>query len=307
MSITVESTTDSAEAVVAATGDLAAKEAETKTLEVKPKEKAETAKESDLDSEESEESEAEESETSEETGEEVEDSSEKPKKKGGFKRRIEKLSSKLSAAEQEKEYWRQQALNAQSTKEAEHIEPVKAQASNRPDPNDFEEHDDYVEALTDWKLENKLSERDRKLQEDELKNSYQKQISTFQEKIQDFSKTVEDFDEAIQDVDDIPMSLVVKDIILESENGPELMYALAKNREEYERICSLNPLAAAREMGRFELKFLKQKSSEEKQQLKTTKAPKPLTPVHSGKSGKSMKSPEDMTFQEYKAWRESQP
>ena len=81
------------------------------------------------------------------------------------------------------------------------------------------------------------------------------------------------------------------------------MYQLAKNREEYERICKLSPLAAAREMGRFEAKL---QSSEAPTQAKTTtKAPPPLKPVNA-KASASVKDPDSLPYREWKAWREQQ-
>ena len=37
-------------------------------------------------------------------------------------------------------------------------------------------------------------------------------------------------------------SIAIQDIILNSENGPALMYELAKNKSDYERINRLNPI-----------------------------------------------------------------
>jgi hypothetical protein len=280
--IQVTSTTDSPEAVMAAVGNLAPKEeivVEETENETKGEEKPpETLEESEEEVEASEDDEPEE---------------ERPKKKGGFKRRIEKLNSKISQAEQEREYWRQQALKAQAQPQAK----PQATPEGKPSPENFESHDDYVEALTDWKLDQKLQAQSVKQRESQIKSEHQARVDAHINRVQAFAKNHEDFEEAMEDVDDIPISIAVQEIILESENGPELMYELAKNRKEFERICALPALAAARALGRFESKLSKQ------QETKTTKAPPPIRPVGSKSSSGVNKKPEDMDFQEYKRWR----
>lgn len=110
----------------------------------------------------------------------------------------------------------------------------------------------------------------------------------------------------MEDVDDIPMSLTVQEVILASDNGPELMYELAKNPEEYARICKLPAVQAARELGKFEARISSsQDTKKETKQLTKTKAPPPIKPVGS-KASSVTKSPDDMDFQEFKRWREAQ-
>lgn len=277
--IQIASTTDSNDAVMAATGQLAPKE---EVEIIAPDEKPEEPEESNDDN----------SEIDKENDEEEE---ERPKKKGGFKRRIEKLNSKISQAEQEREYWKQEALKAKQPDRSE------AKPEGKPSPGDFETHDDYVEALTDWKLDQKLQAQSAKQKESQIKSEQQARIQTHLDRIQSFVKEHEDFEETMMEVDDVPISIAVQELILESENGPELMYELAKNRKEFEKICKLSPLAAARAMGAFEAKLGKQT------QPKTTKAPPPIRPVGSKASAGVTKSPDEMDFQEYKRWRAQHP
>ena len=297
MSIQVESTTDTKEEIVAAMGGKqepsaeASSEQEVSQDEQQEVVESESGQEVDQDEKEAEESEtSEESEDTEEAEVEVE---KKPKPKRGFKRRIDKLNSKLSAAEQEKEYWRQQALANQSQEtEKESTIQQSDNENQKPSADDFETHEEFIEALSDWKVEQKLQARENASKERQIKLEKESKLTSFQEKVSDFSETVEDFNEVIEDVDDIVMSVAVQECLLESENGPELMYRLAKDPVEYKRICALSPVAAARAIGRFEAKFQKSEPSEvkPKEKIKTSNAPKPPKTLGSRASGGTKKT-----------------
>lgn len=229
------------------------------------------------------------------------DSLDKPKKKSGSQR----LKHRLQLEQQEKEYWKEQALKAGKPKEE---APKEQKAEGKPKAEQFDTHEDYVEALTEWKLDQREKEREAKAKESQTKTEHQKQVERFQKGVSEFKAKHADFDEVMDDVDDIPMSLAMQSVFLESENGPELAYELAKNREEYERISKLGPLAAAKEIGKLEAKLAKeaQVQSEEKE-IKTTKAPKPIEPV--GKAAGTVRRSifdKDLSFSDYERLRREQ-
>ena len=287
MSIKIESTTDNEETVTAASGDAPQKPVE-ETPETPDKDaaSAEDAEENTEEADASDNDETDAEEGSEGDEEESESKEAKPKKVGGYQRKINKLTKKAAEALQEKEYWRQEALKAQKQPVAEKSEEKPQATSDKPLADNFETHEDYVEALTDWKLEQKLSEREAKAKETQAKTEHQSQIEAHIAKVNEFKATVDDFDDVIEDVEDIPMSLAVQDAILTSDNGPELMYQLAKNPDEYRRICQLPAMQAARAIGRFESRIQKESPAESPaKQPKTTKAPPPLKPVGKASSG----------------------
>lgn len=300
MSINIVSTTDSAEAVTAAMGDLTPKGSEENKSAPAPK-ADEKAAASEATTEEPEETESE-AETDEEgEGEEPEA---KPKR-SGFKRRIDKLNAKLSAKDQEVEHWKTQALKNQKPETAKE-EIQKPVLEGKPQKDSFESHEAYVEALTDWKVDQKLKDAEVKKNQTDAKTEHQKQVETHVAKVRTFAEAHDDFDELIESIDDVPMSLTVQELILSSDNGPELMYELAKDRKEYERICKLPAIAAAREMGKFESRIKKTETTEEK--IVTPKAPPPLKPVGSNKSGAVKKSLDDenLSQRDWERLREEQ-
>lgn len=303
MSVTIEST-DTPEQVLAAIGNASAKESKEKPVAASEQsEKAETAddsgasenelaeaKASDLDSEEE--------EHENEEGSKDEDKPKKPLK--GFKKRIDKLSKRLSQTESDVQYWKQEALKNQKQPEAKPEPKAEVIAEGKPKAGDFDTHEEYVEKLAEWKSDQRWKENENKQREAQFKTEQQKLVSSYQAKMKALKDEHKDADDIIESVSDILVPPVVQQILLESENGHQLSYELAKNRDEFERICKLSPIAAARELGKFEAGLKPSKASE---QIKTTKAPAPISPVGS-KGSNSSKNPDEMDFQAFKKWRE---
>lgn len=296
MSVKVESTTDTAEDVMAAQGNLSQNvEVEKKPASEKTDEKELSASEVDTSSDD---------ETDEIDGDENEpqDTENKPKKKkGGFKRRIDKLNTRLSEREKELAYWREQAMSAKPIQQKEESVQKVESKSDRPDPDNFETVADYTEALTEWKLE----QRDKQAKETELKSKQQKEIEAHNKRVEAFAREQDDFWDVIEDVDDIQASAPLQQLILESDIGPQLMYEIASNRAEFERLNSLGALSLAREIGKLEAKLSTSKEAYQTETKKPTKAPAPLKTVGNKSSGTSTKSPDEMDFHEYKKWRQA--
>jgi uncharacterized protein YozE (UPF0346 family) len=313
MSILVTSTTDSKEAVSAANGDLAQKNEEVKSQSASVEATDEITEESDA-SEETEELEASQNDEESQDEDQSKEADEKPKKKGGFQKRIDKMTKRLSAKEQEAEYWKAEALKQKTAdapkKEVESI--AKVEAGGKPSADDFESHEAYVEALTDWKIEQREAKKEQAQKQEQAKSAYQKQIDEHNKRVVEFQKEASDYKEVVQDFieehGDIKFSLALEESIISSENGPALVYELLKNKEELDRINSLHPLVAAREIGKLEARLAKASESSEKKEIKTTKAPKPLTPVGTKSSGAGKKSifDPDLSQREYEAIRDKE-
>lgn len=303
MTIKIDSTTDSQEAVLAALGKMApAEKVEDQTSESSQEQDENKTEESET-SEKKSVVEDEETETADESEEEEsKDDTSKPKKKGGFKKRIERFQKQLSEKDQELAYWKDKALQGSKGDKPEQKPEIEAKSEAKPKVDDFDSIEEYTEALTDWKISQKQKEFERKEIETKAKAEFKNQFDSFQSKVAEFSKTQDDFNEVIEDVDDIPLSVGLQESILTSDVGPQVMYELAKNREELERINRLSPIAQAREIGKIEARLSGKPS--DKKEAKVSKAPAPVSPVGTKGSLKTTKSPDEMTFQEYKKWRE---
>lgn len=316
MSITVESTTDDNDAVMAATGNLAQKES-VKDQEAVSQESDDENNTEDSDTSEeitddqetvtdddSEDSDEDDSDDSEEKEEDDDKKSKGKKRKGGYKRKIAKL-------QQEAEYWREQALKENQTGQEKEVEREipKAEFSDKPNPDNFETVEDYYDALTDWKVDQRFKKQAEKEQLTKAQAEYQRAVQTHAERINEFKKTHSNFDEVVQEgFAGATISAGLEAAILESDLSAELVYELAQNPDEFDRLNSLPPVRMAKALGRMEARLEKSSSEKnEKPKIKTSKAPRPISAIKSkGNATSSAKNPDEMTYQEYKKWRESQ-
>jgi hypothetical protein len=252
-------------------------------------------------------------ETEEEEGDELEaseDASEESKKdkpkKGGFQRRIDKLNGKLAEERRAREALEARLAGYQPKQDEPKVVET-AKQEGKPSPEAFETHAEYVEALTDWKIEQRESKAKQEAEKSRLMSEQEKVFSSHQERVKSFAEKHDDFQEALESVDDIKPSSALVELLVTSENGPELMYELSKNREEYERIAKLSPLAAARAMGQLEARLSKPSEEPKKEIKKLTSAPKPIEPVGRGTAtlSKSLNDP-TISFAEYEALRNKQ-
>jgi hypothetical protein len=260
--------------------------------------------------EETEEEESESENDGDESDEETESKeadSDKPKRKSGSQRRkerAERAEARVAALEERLARFE----NAGSEKQAPEVETQKAEPAGKPDPEQYETHTEYVEALTDWKIEQKeiaRKESDRKAQ---FEAEQKKQIETHFAREKAFMEKTPDYAEVVKEVNYFKnASPTLEAIIVRAENGPELMYELAKDPDVYERINKLGPIDAAMEIGMIKKEISQRSSEKPKEELKKiTKAPKPIEPV--GSSGKTAvtKDPEHMSQTEYEQWRRGQ-
>lgn len=300
MSIKVESTTDSKEAVDKINGINSKSEADKKTS---------ASNETDLDESNSDDSETSENDleslesTDDDEQESMDDSkSDKPKKKGGFQKKINKLTAKLTALEQ-RALAAEAALLARQEPAVKDDKKTEIKKDGRPNPDDFDTNADYIDALTDWKLEQSKAKEKAENEKNQAKTEAQKRAEGFQSKINEFKKEHTDFDEVIEACE-VDLSKDLQSMILESDLAPQIMYDLADKPEEIERLNKLKGLHLAKALGVLEDRLTKESESK-KEKPKTSKAPTPITPVGSKGASKLTKHPDDMTYQEYKEYMAS--
>jgi hypothetical protein len=230
----------------------------------------------------------------------------KPKKKGGFQKRIDKITKEREAARLEARLLQEELIRERAAKKAtepktEAVDTKKATTSDgRPDPEQYKTAAEYFEALTDWKVEQNEKAKEFKRKAEMAKQEQEKTLAGFREKTKEFKKSTTDFDEVLAAVDHIPLTPVMQDLIINSDNGHQILYELAKDPDVYEQVMKLSPIMAAKEMGRREAR-LAVKSSDEPTETKTTKAPPPIKPVTKS-TAVSTKNPGEMSYQEYLDW-----
>lgn len=238
-------------------------------------------------------------------GEELDENGEPKKKMGGFQKRIQKLTTRLAAQEEEIARLRAGA-SAPAPQQATLTEPQP------PDENSFNSYTEYKAAerkyiadLADYKAEVKLQARD-KAREQESEAAKAKERET--EAQTNWTKQLEAAHAAHPDLEDLleedlPATPAMMQTIVASAYGGEMLHHLASHPEECRRIASLTPHGQQVALGRIEDEISARKPNTEPQK-RTTSAPPPLQPLKG--SGTVAKDPSKQSDEEWYRTRQAQ-
>lgn len=211
---------------------------------------------------------------------------EKGKFRNPLQPRIDELTRARREAEREAAFWRSRAEGQQAP----------APKPEKPTPEKFETYDAYIEALTDWKADEKVrtafDARDKASAE---KATAEQRASTWAERKAAFAKEMPDND-AVMEASEVPIAGHVAESLLESEEGPRIARHLNDHPEIAEKLNAMTATQAAREIGRLEV-ALKPASSATPStpapeveatpapaEKRATKAPPPVKPIAQSKS-----------------------
>lgn len=231
----------------------------------------------------------------------------KPKAKSA-QERIDELTWQRRQAEREAAYDRQQREElAQRIAELEAKAPkpdAKTLPNGAPDPDKYAagRYDpDYLEALTDYKVQ-------LRFQEQEQARIAAQRKTTFAEAEAKAVEQYPDYNEAATAYAQHGISRVIDQLGLldDAESPTDLIYYLGKNPGELDKIANMTQQQATRYMGRIEA-TLSAKPTETPAKPTVSTAPKP--PSHLGGAKPAavpQKDPDKMSMEEYAAWRNSQ-
>lgn len=228
-------------------------------------------------------------------------------------KRINDLTKKRRETERQLEFEKNKRQEAE-----EELRKLKSKipATDRPKKADFEDEDAYLEALIEWKAEQKIrgiAEAAGKVQketkEKEVGKETDENLDTMMERGRE---AYTDFDEIVMDKN-LVLSKELIEATLFAKEPEKILYYLGKNPDEAASLSELDPLQIVYELGRisagmtaeFKGKNEAEVKKEEKPSAplkKITKAPEPIVPVK--QSGAVEKDPADMSPREYRAWRE---
>jgi len=182
--------------------------------------------------------------------------------------------------------------------------PPAPGSSPKPDLNDFKTLEDYTEALTDWKLD----QREARQKADEEKRSAEARAQAEQDhwtaKEKAAQKAHPDYQELI-DATPIPQGpgvMAARQALLEDDQGAEILYWLARNPAELQRIAGLSPARAILEIGKLSAAF-PSPVTPENPKPRISNAPKPPSPISHGtvKTAHNVLD-DDFARRDYKAW-----
>lgn len=216
------------------------------------------------------------------------ESGEPRKPKSEFQKRIDRLTRQKGRAEREAA---RLAEELQAERSAKSPTQTNATTDAKPQLSNFASYDDYQEALTEWKVDQRLKAKDTEVQQSQRQQRQQavqsERAERFQDSCEEARDKYEDFDEAVFS-DDNRMPNWAGGLIADTDNPGEVAYFLAKNTKEAKRIYSLRPEKAAIELG----KLVVQLATPKPKQIST--APPPTsTPAGGGRA--VPKSPSKMS------------
>ncbi len=218
-------------------------------------------------------------------------------------------------AEEKAIYWRKQKAEARADyfkggKEPEKPEtPAKESETPAPKREDFEDYDAYMDArsiynairIVDEKVDERISKWRKEESEKETKTDYQRKIEGLTTKLEEGYKKYPDFEDVVKDPS-VPITLLIRDILSETEHPEDVAYYLGKNRAEAIKISRMTPVAATREILRIEAEVAQKPLSPNQPKI-ISDAPPPVKAIGSGESI-PQKDISKMNQKEYEAYAE---
>jgi len=222
----------------------------------------------------------------------------KPK---GVQKRIDELTANWRQAEREKEWMRQQIekLQAQPPKPDQPQQQATPKHDGRPTIDQFDDVNEFVDAMTEWKLtqrDTQRSEAEKKQQAEKTQAEQQRRID---EQVTKARQKHADFDDVVMQNPDLAITSDMAMAMVEmGEAGGDVAYHLGKNPQEAARIAQLPPARQLMELGRLEAQLALSVK-------KVTSAPAPVGSQITGSAGSSGLS-DGMSTKEWIAARNAQ-
>ena len=203
---------------------------------------------------------------------------EKPKDK--LNKRFEKVSRKAEEAEAKaREY-----ENRLKEYEARGTEPaVKKVVEGKPDASQFNDAFEYAEALAEWSAENALKQRDEQEAVRKQQAEQEKITKSWNKKLDKAKAQYSDFDDVVKSANTV-VSNEIRDSILESDVGPQLLYFLASDEDFAKKLTEMPVIKALKEIGKLEARF-ERKEEPKVATAPRSKAPEPIKTLSGGKAG----------------------
>jgi len=240
------------------------------------------------------------------------------------KKQNPKLEKRFSELTKQREEARKEAQREREAREAlenrlkelevkVNPQPVE-QVNAKPSPSQFNDAFEYAEALAEWSAEQAILNREKAEAERKEQEQRQSVIKSWNERLETVKADLPDYDEMIASASDITVSDEIRDAMLESEQGPRILYHLAENPELAEKLNSMSKVSALREIGKLEARFEAKETPKEtpkteaetKPSVAKSKAPAPISPIKTSSAVADVGVGSDGEFHgTYQQWRES--
>ena len=214
-------------------------------------------------------------------------------KQEGERKQNPKLERRFSEITKQREEARKEAQREREAREAleQRLAALESQrqpqkmaeaVDQEPQPSQFSDAFEYAKALAEYTADKRIADMKREEAAAKEAEERQKVIQTWAKKVESAKATLPDFDDIVAS-SDVVVNDDIRDAILESDVGPQILYHLAENDEVARKIAGLSPKAALREIGKLEARF-EAKLEEKPAPVVKSKAPAPIQPIRGGKN-----------------------
>lgn len=205
-----------------------------------------------------------------------------------LERRFSEITKQREAAREEarREREARESLEARLKELEAKVNPQPAQAEAdevgpEPKPEQFSDMYEYAKALAEYTADKKLMERDKEEKARKAAAEQEQKFKAWADRVNAAKNDLPDFDDMVQS-SDVRVSDPVRDAIIESEHGPQILYYLAENSEFAKKLADMSVVSAVREIGKIEARFVRD-AKESVPEVKTaavkSKAPAPINPL----------------------------
>lgn len=158
------------------------------------------------------------------------------KKQRGIDKRFHELTSEIRGLKE------QLASRADTSVASSAVQEQKAPAGE-PQPEQYDDYNQYIRDLAKWTIKSESEAAERAESNRRQQVAAQTAAEQWQAREKALKAKHSDYEDAIQSfkIPETPAVAEVRDFLGESEKGPELLYFLAKNPAEAERIVKLSP------------------------------------------------------------------
>ena len=231
---------------------------------------------------------------------------EKPKANPKLERRFSEITKQREEARKEAQQERQarEALEARLAALERQPAPQAPKVDEEPQPSQFNDAFEYAKALAEFTADKRIGEMRRQDAEAKEAVERQKVIETWASKVQQAKASLPDFDDIVAS-SSVVVNDDIRDAILESDVGPQILYHLAENDEIAEKIAGLNPKQALREIGKLEARFEAKETKSQAAPNVRSKAPAPIQPLRGSSPADVPLSSNGEWHGTFQAWKEA--
>jgi hypothetical protein len=204
-----------------------------------------------------------------------------------IQKRIDKLTAKNKALEDELERSRGTQQSAKTETKTEAV------AGNDPEPQPedldakgqpkYARYEDFTKAQALWAAREAMRERETATSKQTAEAQMKQNWDAHNTRVAEAQGKYDDWDEAAAAIGSAAVPQAVGLAIVEMDNSADVLYHLAKHPEELEALQKMSSIRQVAEIGRLSAALLPSKTESPKTKP-TSKAPAPITPVGSSSS-----------------------